>query len=424
MRRMTDETPGETPRAPWNGAVRWSQPASASAVGVEGGAPEPAGRSHDVPLDLPAPRVAHFTHSLWRERPGTRVLELLEGLSPRHPLHVGVLEAEGPLRDDVARLGLEAVEFREPGRGRARGPSLRIDAVAAWLRASRADLVHVHDAASALVVVPAALRVGCRVVMERSEPLPSRDRTRRAALRWLTRHAHHVVVDAQATRRRLLGDEELPPEHVSLLRPGFDLERFDAAVRAGLQRPLPDTGSAPVVVHVAPMDDASRCEEDLLTAVGLVRRRFPGLRLFLIGDGPRRAELERRAEEWGLSETVCFLGWRPDVPAVLARATVGVRCPSTEGLSRTVLEAMAARLPLVVTDAGGNAELVAHGERGQVVPPGNPDVLAEALAWALEDAPTARRMAVQARTFVARELTVARMVAGYAALYARLAYPS
>jgi glycosyltransferase involved in cell wall biosynthesis len=79
---------------------------------------------------------------------------------------------------------------------------------------------------------------------------------------------------------------------------------------------------------------------------------------------------------------------------------------------------MAAGLPLLlVSDAGGHAELLAEGERGVAVPAGEPDALADALAQVLEDPAGARRMGVNARAFVARELTLARMVAGYEALY-------
>jgi glycosyltransferase involved in cell wall biosynthesis len=170
------------------------------------------------------------------------------------------------------------------------------------------------------------------------------------------------------------------------------------------------------------MEGTARCEEDLLSALALARRRVPGLRAFLVGDGPRRAALEGRAGALGLSDAVHFLGWRPDVPALLARGTVGVRCPSEEGLSRSVMEGMAARLPLVVTDVGGNAELIAHGERGLLVPAGAPEALAEALVRTLEDLPGARRLAANARAFVARELSPSRMVASYEALYRRVAF--
>jgi glycosyltransferase involved in cell wall biosynthesis len=427
MRRITDEATLEALRALTEGASRWSKesaPSLAARVTGRGAEEKAAPRNTALAPEAPAPCVAHFTRSLWAERSAAQAVALLRGLAPGQRHHLAVLEDGGPLRGSVLRCGVEPVSFREPARVRARRPSPRIDAVVEWLRTSPAELVHVHDVSSALIAIPAALRVGRGVVLDRSEPLSARDRTQRAALRWLTRHVRHVVVDAEATRQRLVREEGLPAEHLTVIRPGFDLEGFDAAARAGLQRPVPDTRGAPVVVHVAPMDGAARCEEDLLSALALARRRVPGLRAFLVGDGPRRAALEQRAGALGLSDGVHFLGWRPDVPAVLALGTVGVRCPSEEGLSRSVMEGMAARLPMVVTDVGGNAELIPHGERGLLVPVGSPEALAEALVRTLDDLPGARRLAANARAFVARELSLPRMVASYEALYRRVALPS
>ncbi|XXF75464.1 glycosyltransferase family 4 protein [Myxococcaceae bacterium GXIMD 01537] len=427
MRRITDESTLEALRV-FTDTAEWER----SAPPPETRAPAPrevpaASRAETVATHgaaeasgVAAPAVAHFTQALWPRTASTRVMDLLRALGPPRRQHLGLLEAQGPLLASVEKLGLAPAEFAEPVRGRAGNLSPRIDAAAVWLRAAQVELLHVHDAASALVAIPAALRVGCRVVLDRSEPLSSTDPTQRAALRWLTRLAHHVVVDADATARQLEADEDLENRRVSVIRPGFDLEHFEATQRAGLHRPLPLTGEAPVVVHVAPMDDAVRCEELLLEAVGLACQRFPGLRAFFVGDGPRRGALEQRAADLGLAHAVHFLGWRSDVPALLSRASVGVCCPSDAGLPRAVLEAMAAGLPLVVTQAGGNAELIAHGERGWVVPPGEPEALAEGLGKALECPINARRVAGNARAHLARELPVARMVASYEALYQRL----
>ncbi len=418
MLRSHEKTPREAPRGLVDGAPRWGWERAPSQALCPPMEEEPIPSEEATPWEAPAPSIAHFTRALWAERSGSRVVELLRGLSPQHSLQVGVLEEEGPLRDTVTRLGVRPVTFQAPAGARPSNLGPRIDAVEAWLRGASVEVVHVHDAPSALIAIPAALRAGCRVVLERSEPEPWSDRSRRAALRWLTRKVERVVVDSEAARRRLARDEGLDAERIAVIRPGFDFGPFTSALRAGPQRPLPSTGGAPVVVLVASMEDEARCEEDVLGALGLARRRLPGLRAFVVGEGPRRAELEQRARALGLSEAVDFLGWRPDVPAVLARATVAVHCPRGEGLSRSVLEGMAAGLPLlVVSDADGPAELLAEGARGVAVPAGEPDALADALAQVLEDPAGARRMGVNARAFVARELTLARMVAGYEALY-------
>ena len=108
------------------------------------------------------------------------------------------------------------------------------------------------------------------------------------------------------------------------------------------------------------------------------------------------------------------------MPALLARGTFGVLCSRQEGLSNAVMEAMAAGLPMVVTDAGGNAELVRDGQRGFVVPPERPEALAQAMLRILADPDRGRRMGQAARRFVEDELGMGRMIDEHDRLYRRL----
>jgi glycosyltransferase involved in cell wall biosynthesis len=208
---------------------------------------------------------------------------------------------------------------------------------------------------------------------------------------------------------------------VSVIHNGLDLPRFDARMREGLKAPVPETGGAPVVLHVANMNHPVKRQEDLLRALAMVRLKGQVLHAFLVGDGPRRPELERMTRELGLTDTVHFLGHRADVPAVYARADFGVLCSSAEGMSNAVMEGMAAGLPMVVTRVGGNPELVADGERGLVVPPLRPQELSEAFLRLLGNRELGRRMGAEARAFVERELSLERMVRRHDALYRRVA---
>jgi glycosyltransferase involved in cell wall biosynthesis len=127
---------------------------------------------------------------------------------------------------------------------------------------------------------------------------------------------------------------------------------------------------------------------DLLDAFGSIREQLPqNWELWCVGrdDGIGQG-LKERAERLGIASHVRFLGSRSDVPDLLLRADVGVLCSHEEGFSNAVLEAMAAGLPMVVTDVGGNAEAVVDGDTGYVVPPKDPPRLAEALLSVALDA--------------------------------------
>ncbi|MBU8894172.1 glycosyltransferase family 1 protein [Corallococcus sp. H22C18031201] len=367
-------------------------------------------------------RLVQFTKSFWLGGTEVQVVELLRGLPRHYPVQVAVLEKDGPLLEGVRALGIEPVAF--PLGPSARHPVTlrRVVAAASWLRRMKVELVHAQDLYSALIAVPAARLAGCKVVVSRLDLGHWHTSLQARVLRWLTAHAHHVVANAEAIRSQLLAKEGLPPERVSVIRNGLDVAAFDARAREGLFLDVPDIGDAPLVVHVANMSHPVKRQEDLIAAVARARRRVPTLQAFLVGDGARRPELESFASAQGVADAVHFLSWRADVPALYARATVGVNCSAAEGLSNAVMEGMAAGLPMVVTDVGGNPELVANGRRGRVVPARAPDALASALVELVGAPDTAKAMGRAARSFVVSELGLGRMVAEHDALYRRLVH--
>jgi glycosyltransferase involved in cell wall biosynthesis len=162
-------------------------------------------------------------------------------------------------------------------------------------------------------------------------------------------------------------------------------------------------------------------QEDLLLALNLLRHSGRTLHAWLVGDGPRRAGLEKMAAELSVADRVHFLGHRADVPALCERATLGVLCSTAEGMSNAVMEGMASGLPMVVTRVGGNTDLVVDGERGLVVDPERPVQLCQAFQRLLDRPEEARRMGAAARAFVERELSLERMVHRHDALYRRVA---
>jgi len=361
-------------------------------------------------------RIAQFTRAFYLGGTEGQVVELLRGLRARHELRVGCMDALGPLIPTLRQLGLEPEAF--PLRGGFWSPHTAavIGQIAKWLRRSQIDLVHVHDFSATLLVVPAAKLAGCRVLVGRLDLAHWHGPARRAALAALTHAADHVIANADAIRRMLIHEEAVSPRKISVIRNGIDLARFDARRNEPLESPLPDTSGEPVVVHVANMNPVKR-HEDLLLSLLWLSRRGVRFHAFLVGDGPRRKELEELAAQLRLTDRVHFLGHRTDVPAIYARGHVGVLCSSAEGLSNAIIEGMAAGLPMVVTDAGGNPELVTDGRNGFVVPVGEPEVLARAIRRALEAPEASPEMGARGRELVERELTVEKLVRRHEDVY-------
>jgi glycosyltransferase involved in cell wall biosynthesis len=365
-------------------------------------------------------RLAQFTNAFWLGGGEVQLVELVRSLPESYAISVAALEAKGPLLDSVLEMGHAPAVFGLRGSAFGFNTLVQMKRFARWLRANRIQLVHAHDLYTALIAVPAAKIARCAVIVGRLDLVHWTGRLRRPAMRALTRAADHVIANAKAIQTMLVETEGIPAERVSVIYNGIDVGAFDRRVRQGLSVPLPATGGAPVAVLVANMNDPVKRQEDFLLAVAEARNRFPDLQAFLVGDGQRRAQLEELAGGLQLKQVAHFLGHRIDVPAVLARATIGVLCSEREGLSNAVMEGMAGHLPMIVTNTGGNPELVMDRERGLVVSVRQPSELAAAMVKLLENPSASRRMGEAGRRFIEKEMGLSRMVLAHDLLYRSL----
>ena len=146
----------------------------------------------------------------------------------------------------------------------------------------------------------------------------------------------------------------------------------------------------------------------LLRALKKAREPRPDLHLTLIGDGPERRDLEAEAAALGLADAITFAGYcsQSEVADALRETDCLVLPSFAEGVPVVLMEAMAARVPVVATLVGGVSELVKDGESGRLVPPGNPDIFAEAILQVLADEDTRRRMGEAGRKKVVEEFDI------------------
>ena len=154
----------------------------------------------------------------------------------------------------------------------------------------------------------------------------------------------------------------------------------------------------------------------LLEALALLDA-CPFVKLLLVGSGPQDHDLRSLARDWHLDARVHFLGERTDVPRLLQAADCFVLSSDTEGLSCSVLEAMAAGLPCVVTDVGGNRELIEPDSTGFLLPPRDPAAFARAIRTLSGDIGLGQACGVRARARVETEFSLDRMVERYVRLY-------
>ncbi len=161
----------------------------------------------------------------------------------------------------------------------------------------------------------------------------------------------------------------------------------------------------------------------LIKAMAIVRDQYPNTKLFLAGEGPERNTLEPLIAELALEQNVTLLGRRDDVPALMKLYDIFVLPSFSEGLSNTLLEAMASGTPVVASKVGGNGEIVAEGLSGYLYPSNDCQALAEVLIKLVADTSKRSQIGKQARQHIEDNFSIASMVANYEAIYLQLLCP-
>jgi len=300
------------------------------------------------------------------------------------------------------------------------------------IRRHRIDIVHSYNFYGNFFAVPAARFARAPVVVASIRSMSAMyTPLQRRAHRYVCRLADCILTNADAIRQSLIA-EGYEAEKITVIPNGIDVASFRGTAEGGqrFRREFAFPADAPIVAVVARLGAVKGIEYFLEAAGGLVQR-FPHARFAIVGGGtfvnngrstPRdyRRELEAMAQRLGLGERVVFTGARNDVADVLSQVVVSVLPSLSEGVPNTVLESMAAGVPVVATRVGGIPEAVEDGESGLLVPARDPAALARAIGRLLEDHDLARRLGQAGRRRVAQHFNLEHSVRQTEALYGRL----
>jgi glycosyltransferase involved in cell wall biosynthesis len=352
-------------------------------------------------------RVAHVTLSLDVGGQEKLLVEFARHADhARFALTFVSLTGRGKLADMLESLGCRVLALEEP-------PGLRPGMV--WrlrrlFRAERFDVVHTHDDKPLLYAGPAGwlARVPRHVHTHHHGFVPQIGRRQRRLVSWAARLVDPFVCVSHDSAR-YAAEQGISTRRLRVIWNGIDLDSFPYhGPQLG--------GPAVTVARLSPEKDI----QNLLHAVRQVADALPEFRLEVAGDGPCRDELVRLAGELDLGDHVRFLGEVRDVPALLGRASLFVLPSQSEGISLTVLEAMARGLPVVTTLVGGNPEVIEDGRTGLLVPARDPVALARGIFHLAGNHGQAQLIGRAARQRVETHFDVRRMVAQYEALYAEM----
>ena len=295
------------------------------------------------------------------------------------------------------------------------------------LSQARADIIHAHGTRAAWYTSRCLPRDARRTAFFYSEHLFSFDARRALArLPWyaieysLCRRADAVLTSTPFNARRLLAMRWLTPERIGCDRVGFPAEKVRAQVESPVPRAALGVAEDAQLVGSVGRLIPQKGWPYLLQAFASVITHAPTSCLVVVGDGEERHALESQAQSLGIANHIRFVGSQSNPWSWLAHCDV-IALPSLwEGGWQTPLEALAARLPLVVTRVGGVEEYIAEGQTGLIVPPRDASALAEALLTLLRDPSRREAMRAAPRDILA-DFDVTHVQRTIATLYERVA---
>ena len=344
------------------------------------------------------------------------VIELAKRAAARFRVTVCCLEDKGKWAGELESVGIDVVALgRQPGfrPGLARRIALEASRRGVGILHCHHYTPFVYGALSRL------LHRSCIVFTEHgrlSDAPPALKR--RMVNPILARLASHIYAVSEDLRRHLVAE-------------GFPASRLGVILNGIEPGPAPDVDAidrARATLGVSPAErailavgrlDIVKDLETLLRAMALIQGR--SWRLFIIGEGDEGPRLRMLANQLQIETRVTFLGYRQDARTLLPAADLLVNTSITEGISLTLLEAMAARLPVVATSVGGSPEVVLDGETGVLVPPRDSRAVAVAVERLLESAEWRRDLGYAARQRVERVFSLDRMAERYTDVYEELA---
>ena len=358
-----------------------------------------------------------------------QVLNLVRHLD-RHAfdLQFACLRKGGELLDEFEKLNIPISEFRIRNLYEPR-TFLQQWRFAAHLRTQNIQIAHSYNFYANMFAIPAARLARVPVVIA-----SIRDRgvyltpNQKLAQKWVCRLADRILVNAESIREWLL-EQGYHDSRITVIRNGVDMSLYTGRANSShIRRELGIPDTSPIVVMIARLNP-QKGVDDFIRAASLLRLSHPDVRFLIVGakvqyqegvfsqDREYLQELQQLATGLGAGESVIFSGHRTDTPGILAQSAISVLPSHSEGLSNTLLESMAAGIPTVATNVGGNPELVKDQVNGILVPVKSPEHLAQAMRVILDDSELAKRFGREAKSMATEGFSLEKMTADTQALY-------
>lgn len=274
--------------------------------------------------------------------------------------------------------------------------------LAGFLRRESVDFVQTffHDATFFGVMAASIARVPKTISCRRDLGFWY-DKKTLSSLRMVNFLSNSFLVNSVSVMECLVSMESVSPDKVHVIYNGIDYDYFSHILPTSLPSEYPNISKSDRVVGIVANYNRMVKRLDLFVrAADRVSKRVGDVKFLIIGGGRLEAEIRELVRDLGIDEVVVFGGKKNQAASYVKAFDLGVLTSDSEGFSNTLLEYMAAGVPAVATDVGGNRELVDHGLTGLLVPPGDDEAIAQGIIELLEDEPWRRRIGEAARQVV------------------------
>ncbi|MBN2468845.1 MAG: glycosyltransferase family 4 protein [Deltaproteobacteria bacterium] len=362
-------------------------------------------------------KIVHLsTESTWRGGE-QQLLYLIAGLKKRgHTAHL-ICQSSGGLHDRAVQQGIDIFPLRMRG---------EVDVVAAvkiarLMRREKYEIIHSHSA-HALSLVMAAF------CLMRQRPISVLTRRVEFSIfrhnflgmnRYKYMKGTDQIIAISERVKGVLVEDGFPSEKIAVVYSGVDMHRFRGMSGDYVLREFSVPSGAPVLGNVGFLEE-NKGQKWLIQAMATVVKRYPEIRLFILGTGRLESQLRALVKELDLERTVIFTGYRNDAGSFFNVFDLVVAPSVEEGLNSSILDALALELPVVATTAGGIPEIITHEKNGYLVPREDAESLATGIIHMLDHQDQAKAMGKQGRLKVEEKFSDTAMVEGNLAVYRRL----
>jgi glycosyltransferase involved in cell wall biosynthesis len=335
--------------------------------------------------------------------------------------HVGGLSGVGDMQGELSRHGAKVVNFGDDGATHAEIRRRIRD----YVEENQIDIVHSHTPRCVLVLRTVLGRRHRQLHVATKHILNAPGDRRWGMLyslidRLLLYSPDHLVAVSDKVYRGVTACPGLDRTNVSMIRNAVDSEPFHVPEQRDSCRAEFDLTPDLVLIGTSGRLEKVKRYDLLLLGFSLVRTKFPQARLMVVGDGTLKHELDKLSDDLGVADAVIWTGFRKDIPRLLAAMDIYCMSSANEGLSLSILEAMAAGKPVIITDVGGARELVEDRKTGLLIPPGSAEAIGNALMELLENPAKMSAIAQAGRDYVVKEFGIERMMESYGRLYRTL----